>query len=70
MRCATIFGLTALLPAALNAAVPASGRALSVALCNGGSITLPLGPEQRDDEGSGTKACHAGCSRKRSNRLY
>lgn len=70
MKCATLFGLTALLPAALNAATPAADHALSVALCSGGTITLPVGPAPREGEGCCTKACHTGCSRKRSNRHY
>lgn len=70
MKYATLFGLTALLPAALNAATPAPDHALAVALCSGGTISLPLVPAPRDGEGCCTKACHTGCSRKRSNRHY
>ena len=43
---------------------------LTVALCNGGSIAIPLGgSDDQDREHCDTKACHAGTCRKHSGQV-
>jgi hypothetical protein len=61
-----IFGLVALVPAAVNAAVPAAPRLLAVALCGGDGLAHPLIPSRQDGQGCCTKACHTGNCRKRT----
>jgi hypothetical protein len=68
MNYAAAFGLVALAPAAVTAQVPAD-RMLSVALCSGVVIAIPAGPIRHGGGGHCAKACHTGCSRKRSLRL-
>jgi hypothetical protein len=68
MRCATLFGLLALVPAGLNAAAPAA-MTLAVPGCEGAvhAIVIPLRPgaPASGDQPCCAKACHAGSSRKR-----
>ena len=63
--------------AALVAIIPAmlgpphgGGGALSLALCNGGSMTIeiPGEPAPEPDGQPCAKGCHSGCSRKRIDR--
>lgn len=65
MRRAALFGLLALLPAAVNAATPAE-RTMLVANCAGGAhtITLPLRSDLPQEPGQ--TCCAKGChTRKR-----
>ena len=67
----TLFALAALAPAALGSGPVTGPGALTLSLCDGGSITLPFGGDQDapGDDGDGcAKGCHAGCSRKRIDR--
>lgn len=68
MRPAALFGLLALVPASLNAAVPAS-RAILAPTCAGAprAITVPLRPGAPREESQPccAKGCHTGSSRKR-----
>jgi len=57
--------LAAVVPMALGPDPADQDGALIVALCNGGSIAIPLG--DGDDQGQDhcdTKACHSGACRK------
>jgi len=68
-----LLGLIALVPAALNIAVPAHAE-ITVLLCKGDGtsqlVTLPIGsglPAPATENGCCVKACHGGSSRKRTN---
>jgi len=63
-----VFALVALAPTAVNAQVPAS-RIRSAMLCGGAIIAIPGGPPRHTDDSHCAKACHAGCSRRRGQRL-
>jgi hypothetical protein len=70
MTCRTLFGLIALLPAALNA-TPAHATTLALPLCDGGVahgvVFVPLGHAPlpgADQAGCCAKGCHS--SRKRA----
>lgn len=70
MRGADLFGLLALLPAALN--TPASaGASILMPMCTGDGqvhmVRVPLGgkPLPGSDSGCCIKGCHAGSSRKK-----
>lgn len=77
MNRATLFGLLALIPAALNT-TPASaqGGMITVPICTGDGqvhlVTMPLGRSGAPaipgsgDSGCCVKGCHGGSSRKRS----
>lgn len=69
---ATLLALIALAPVAFGAAAAPRKAELSLALCNGGSVTVPIGGGQETpSEGNSpgcAKACHSGCSRKRTDR--
>ena len=75
MKLTLLFGIFALVPAALNT-TPASARgALSAPLCTGDgvarTITVPLGPSglpNSDPPGCCVKGCHSGGARKRANK--
>jgi hypothetical protein len=70
MRAAALFAALALLPAMVGP-LAAAERSLEVALCNGGSVSLPLGGEPAPEEGSRpccAKGCHSSSSRKRFDR--
>lgn len=73
MRAATLFALSALLPAAANATSPLSASAITIPLCTGEGTTRSIvieGPSSDNPAGEGEhpcpKACHSACSRKRS----
>ena len=73
MSMRNLLGLVALVPAALNIAVPAHAG-ITVLVCRGDgvveAVTLPLGsglPAPATESGCCAKACHGGSSRKRSN---
>jgi hypothetical protein len=58
--------LAALLPVLLGP-LPAEQQAITAKLCNGGSITIPLGDEAPSNEGNcHPKGCHAGTCREKS----
>ncbi len=65
---ARIFALAALVPATLGPSLTAGSEALTVALCGGGSISIPTGSPLQNN---GTapccaKGCHADDKRKRT----
>ena len=65
---APVFGIIALAPLMMGtvATPPHMSGAIIARLCNGGSITIPLGDgDKRPPPPCGAKACHAGCNRKR-----
>ena len=67
---AAALALLALLPA-MTGPLAAAERSLEVALCNGGSLSLPLGGTPAPAEGSRpccAKGCHSSSSRKRFDR--
>ncbi|GAB4474688.1 hypothetical protein [Erythrobacter tepidarius] len=58
------FALAALVPVMIGP-LPAQGATITARLCNGGTITIPVGdgaPEQ--DRNCHPKGCHAGTCRK------
>jgi hypothetical protein len=58
--------LAALLPVMIGP-LPASAQAITAKLCNGGTITIPLGDDTPADNGQcHPKGCHAGSCRERS----
>lgn len=66
MTAALHFALAALVPV-LVGPLPAAPATLTAKLCNGGTITIPLGkdvPPPQDDR-CHPKACHAGTCRER-----
>ena len=70
MRAATLFAALALVPA-MAGPLAAAERNLEVALCSGGSMSLPLGGAPAPEEGSKpccAKGCHSSSSRKRFDR--
>jgi len=76
MRRRAIFGIAALVPAALNLSAPASASGLMMPLCTGdgqvrmvevpGAPKTPAGP----DNGCCAKGCHGSSSRKRLVRKF
>lgn len=63
-----ILALLALIPLAIGP-LPQEERSIAAALCNGGTITIPLGdkepaPRRNCDQ----KACHAGSCREKTKR--
>ena len=59
------FELAALAPVMLGP-LPAEQQAITAKLCNGGTITIPVGEEAPADEGNcHPKGCHAGNCRER-----
>jgi hypothetical protein len=67
MSTALPLALAALVPVMLGPA-PAEHTAITATLCNGGTITIPLGDEgPADDSGNcHPKGCHAGNCREKS----
>ena len=64
MRMRALFGLAAILPAALGLAAPA--RAVTTVLCSGRTVELPVPlRDPQPDTPCCAKACHTGQSRKR-----
>ena len=66
MICGLSLALAALLPVMLGP-LPAQNTAITARLCNGGTITIPLGDDApADDSGNcHPKGCHAGSCRER-----
>lgn len=69
MRTTALFGLLAMVPAALNAGVPASVTIMASS-CAGGqhAITIPMRPDApvpAEGQPCCVKGCHSGSSRKR-----
>lgn len=63
----SLFAALALLPAMVGP-LPAAAQSLTVALCNGGSLTIPAGGSAPLGGSQGpccAKGCHSGQSRKR-----
>ena len=57
--------LASLLPLVLGP-LPVEGRTLEARLCNGGSVSIPIEPNDEPiPELCLQKGCHAGCNRKR-----
>lgn len=56
--------LLAALPGFLLGPAPASGAAVAMSLCGGGSVSLPTGGKQTP--GGDNPACHAACLSRRS----
>lgn len=75
MKLVSLFGLIAMVPAALNASTPSSSRTITFLLCRGNgvaeTVTMPVrGPAPLPGHGEDggaccAKGCHAGGSRKR-----
>lgn len=62
---APLLGLVAMVPMMLGSP-PAQEKSLVAALCNGGTINIPLKDDERDQpEPCQMKACHAGTCRKK-----
>jgi hypothetical protein len=60
MSAALPFALLALVPVLIGP-LPAENNAITAKLCNGGTITIPLGDDAPADDGNcHPKGCHAG----------
>lgn len=77
MKLITIFGIVALLPAALNTTPASAHGQLSAPLCTGDgiarTITVPVGQTglpSSDPPGCCTKGCHSGRARKTTKRWF
>jgi hypothetical protein len=70
MSTALPLALAALVPVMLGPA-PAEQTAITATLCNGGTITIPLGDDApKDDSGNcHPKGCHAGTCREKNDPL-
>jgi len=69
-RVLALIGSLALIPAAVGP-LPASARSFAVALCGGGSVTLPASPAGGPADPPApccAKGCHGGSQRKRIDR--
>lgn len=64
---APVFALAALLPVLIGP-MPAQTAMLTAQLCGGGTITIPLGRDDKDKPDCNPKACHAGNCRERTKR--
>ncbi|MBS0253992.1 MAG: hypothetical protein JSS36_01975 [Proteobacteria bacterium] len=71
-RATALFGILALLPAALNTSPASAAGRLAVPLCTGDGVArvvqLPLGPARipgGESPGCCAKGCHSGGARKR-----
>jgi hypothetical protein len=65
---ALTLALAALLPVMLGP-LPAQSTAITAKLCNGGTITIPLGNDAPADDGQcHPKGCHAGSCREKAKR--
>jgi hypothetical protein len=64
------FALAALLPVMVGP-LPGAAQTITAQLCNGGTITIPLGKDAPTDDGRcHPKGCHAGtCREKRDRRI-
>lgn len=62
------FALAALVPVMIGP-LPAEQQAITAKLCNGGTITIPMGGEAPAEEGNcHPKGCHAGTCREKEKR--
>ena len=61
MRSLAIAGLAALIPA-MTGPIPAEARQISLALCGGGSLSIPGAPQSPPGNGA-TPCCAKGCHR-------
>lgn len=62
------FALAALVPVLIGP-LPAENTAITAKLCNGGTITIPLGNDNpAEDSNCHPKGCHAGNCREKSKR--
>jgi hypothetical protein len=70
MSAALPFALAALLPVIVGP-LPVASQTITARLCNGGTITIPLGKDEPADDGRcHPKGCHAGtCREKRERRI-
>lgn len=65
MSAALPFALATLIPVLIGP-LPAQSNAITAALCNGGTITIPLGEDAPADDGlCHPKGCHAGNCREK-----
>ncbi len=63
-----ILAVMALVPLAVGP-LPQEEQSITAALCNGGTITIPLGDEDREPRRDcHQKGCHAGSCREKSKR--
>ena len=63
-----ILAAFALIPVALGSP-PQEERSITAALCNGGTITIPLGDKEREPRRDcHQKGCHGGSCREKSKR--
>ena len=64
MSAALPYALAALIPVLIGP-LPAESTAITAKLCNGGTITIPVGDDDRpaQDENCHPKGCHAGTCR-------
>lgn len=66
MSAALPFALAALIPV-LVGPLPAQSTAITATLCNGGTITIPVGGDTPQDKGDcHPKGCHAGTCREKN----
>lgn len=62
------FAFAALLPVMLGP-LPAEEQAITAKLCNGGTITIPMGDgDPTEDRNCHPKGCHAGTCREKEKR--
>jgi hypothetical protein len=62
------FALAALVPVMIGP-LPAQAETITAKLCNGGTITIPLGDDApAQDENCHPKGCHAGSCREKEKR--
>lgn len=60
------FALAALVPVMIGPLPAAPGQTLTMQLCNGGTITIPVGDERpSQDRDCHPKGCHAGTCREK-----
>ena len=65
MSTALPFAFLTLIPVLIGP-LPAQSTAITARLCNGGTITIPVGEDTPDDSGNcHPKGCHAGNCRER-----
>jgi hypothetical protein len=68
MNLALPLALAALIPVLIGP-LPASGETITAQLCNGGTITIPVGDgAPAEDSPCHPKGCHAGTCRERAKR--
>lgn len=63
-----IFAMLALIPFAIGP-LPKEQQSITAALCNGGTMIIPLGDKERQPRGECLqKGCHAGSCREKTRR--